>query len=161
MDGKLHFYAPIGPTVYHSFRAPVKNYLLQTRERFRPATNQKWTERQGELKKWATLSLSFCLFSLSFFSFSYLSFSPSLSHSLSLSLNLKYSNNILSRKELHLTTIKLLLSYLPSHAMQHRPKINGRQLPPRLLEVKLPYDPVCPSVRWLDGRLVGRSVIIS
>ena len=113
--------------------------------------------------------LSLCLsvfFSLSFSSFSYLSFSfislfHLLSPTLSLSLNLKYSNNILSRKELHLTIIILLLSYLPSHAMQHRPKINGRQLPPRLLEVKLPYDPVCPSVRWLDGRLVGRSVIIS
>ena len=29
------------------------------------------------------------------------------------------------------------------------------------LEVNLPYDPVCPSVGWLIGRSVGRSVIIS
>ena len=27
-----------------------------------------------------------------------------------------------------------------------------------LLEVKLPYDPVCPSVGWLVGRSVGRLV---
>ena len=30
-----------------------------------------------------------------------------------------------------------------------------------LFEVKLPYDPVCPSVGWMTGRSNGRLVVLS